>query len=94
MRLLLLLGLLLAASATRAQETPRGCVLEREGTTACFGEKLCLCRFVPGGQLSVRPAGHHWDCGALRPGCGIAPAGPPPVMPDYLPYLPQRRFSR
>jgi hypothetical protein len=94
MRLLLLLGLLLAAPAARAQEPLPGCGAEREGMTACFGEKLCLCRFVPGGQLTARPAGHRWDCGALRPGCGVAPAGPPPVVPDYLPYPPQRPFSR
>jgi hypothetical protein len=94
MRLLLLLGLLLAAPAAWAQEPPPGCVAEREGMTACFGEKLCLCHFTPSGQLTARPAGHRWDCGALRPGCGVTPAGPPPVMPDYLPYPPPRPFSR
>jgi hypothetical protein len=91
--LLLLLGLLCVAPAAQAQEPP-GCVAEREGMTACFGEKLCLCRFAPGGQLTARPAGHRWDCGVLRPSCGIAPAGPPPAMPHYLPYPESRPFSR
>jgi hypothetical protein len=94
MRLLLLLGLLLAAPVAQGQEAPPGCVPEREGMTACFGEKLCLCRFTPGGQLTARPSAYRWDCGALRPGCGVAPAGPAPVLPDYAPYPPTRRFSR
>ncbi|MCO6419703.1 hypothetical protein JYK14_26565 [Siccirubricoccus sp. KC 17139] len=87
MAALLVLLLLLAAPA-RAQEEPPACTPEREGMTACFAEKLCLCRFQPGGQLSGRPSGHRWDCGVLRPHCGVAPAGPPPspVVPGYGGY--------
>ncbi|WP_149538729.1 hypothetical protein [Siccirubricoccus phaeus] len=85
--LLLLLSLALPAGA---QEDPPACTAEREGMAACFEEKLCLCRFQPGGQLTGRPSGHRWDCGALRPRCGVPPAGPPPaaVIPGYGGYAP------
>ena len=58
------------------------CIPEREGMTACFDGRLCRCRFDPGGQLTGRPAGHRWDCGALRPPC-LAPEPAPalPVLP-------------
>jgi len=71
-----LFGLLLLVSPAVAQ-TPPACAPAREGMVACFGEKLCECRWEPGGQLTGRPAGHRWDCGVLRPSCGVAPAGPP-----------------
>lgn len=78
MRGLLLLPLLLWAAPGWAQEDPPACTPAREGMVACFAERSCVCRFVPGGQLTVRPAAHRWDCGILRPSCGVAPAGPPP----------------
>jgi hypothetical protein len=68
--------LLLLATPVLA-EAPPACTPMREGMVACFGEKLCECRWEPGGSLPGRPAGHRWDCGALRPACGMAPAGPP-----------------
>ncbi len=57
------------------------CVPQREGMVACFEGRLCLCRFQPGGQLTGRPDGHRWDCGALRPDCR-----PPPAMLDPGPF--------
>ena len=84
---ILLLPLLLAARAAPAQApgaSPPACNAGREGMTACFGETLCRCRHEPGGSLTGRPPGHRWDCGVLRPSCGVAPAGP--AAPD-LPGL-------
>jgi len=95
MRILLVL-LLLCAAPARAQEEPPACTPEREGMDSCFAERFCLCRFVPGGQLTARPSGHRWDCGVLRPSCGVAPAGPPPsAVPQMGGYLiPPRGPSR
>lgn len=70
------------------------CTPAREGAVACLGGKLCACRHDPGGALTGRPPGTRWDCGALRPSCGMAPAElgapservPPPFLPP--PYLP------
>lgn len=77
----LLLILLLATPA--AAEAPPDCTAGRQGAVACLGEKLCACRWQPGGSLTGQPAGHRWDCGALRPGCGVVPAGPPPGQPSF-----------
>jgi hypothetical protein len=93
--LALLLPLALAslpapAGAQAQAGLPPACNAAREGMAACFGEKLCRCRFEPGGTLTGRPAGHRWDCGALRPACGTAPAGPaPPELPglSIMPML-------
>lgn len=80
----LLLLLLLVGGPAWGQAVPV-CIPAREGMIACFGDRLCACRWQPGGTLTGRPAGYRWDCGVLRPACGVAPAGPPPVA---LPYLP------
>lgn len=81
--------LLLLAVPARGQDAPPACTPAREGMVACFGEKLCECRFAPGGSLTGRPAGHRWDCGVLRPPCGAAPpdAGMPPMPLGELPQL-------
>lgn len=89
--------LLLAAPAVPARAEPPACTATRQGMAACFGEKLCSCRWAPGGSLTGRPAGYHWDCGALRPACGTAPAGPPATETSPLalpPFLPPGRGSR
>ena len=85
----LLPALLLLATPAFAQDPPN-CTPGREGMVACFGDKLCACRWQPGGSLTGRPAGHRWDCGVLRPACGVAPAGPlaaemPPIT--VMPFL-------
>ncbi len=94
MRPLPILLLLVAAAFAPAQaQDPPNCVPGREGMVACFGEKLCECRWEPGGMLTGRPPGHRWDCGALRPSCGIAPASPPAAEPpqiSVMPLLPSR----
>ena len=72
MRALLLVQLLLPRLGL-AQDPP-ACTPAREGMTACFGEKLCVCRYDQGGQLTGRPSADRWDCGALRPNCGVVPA--------------------
>lgn len=51
------------------------CGASREGALACMAGRACLCRHERGGQLTGRPDGFRWDCGALRPDCGPAPAG-------------------
>ena len=54
----------------------RGCIV------ACLSGTLCACRFERGGSIVGRPDGFRWDCGALRPSCGPAPADlPSPGMP-------------
>jgi hypothetical protein len=84
MRALLLSALLLLAMPARAQEPPP-CDTRREGLELCIAEKLCRCRHEPGGSLTGRPAGMRWDCGVLRPSCGVVPAGPPPnAAPAWL----------
>lgn len=72
--------LLLLAALPATAQTPPACTAGREGMTACHAEKLCECRWEPGGSLTGRPAAHRWDCGVLRPACGVVPAGPPPLM--------------
>lgn len=84
---LVLLLAALAAVPALAQDPPN-CTPGREGIVACFGEKLCECRWAPGGTLTGRPPGHRWDCGALRPACGIAPAGPAPPEPPQISAMP------
>ncbi|RAI58266.1 hypothetical protein [Roseicella frigidaeris] len=87
---ILLLPLLLAARAAPAQApdgSPPACDAGREGMTACFGERLCRCRHEPGGSLAGRPPGHRWDCGVLRPACGVAPAAPDLPGLSLMPML-------
>ena len=50
--------LLLAAGPAFAQAPP-ACTAGREGVTACLGDKLCECRWQPGGSLTGRPAAHR-----------------------------------
>lgn len=89
-RLLVLLLLLGAGQA--AAQAPPACVAGREGMVACLGEKLCECRWQSGGTLSGRPAGYRWDCGVLRPACGVVPPGPPSApLPDLLLPFPVER---
>jgi hypothetical protein len=73
MRFRLILPFLMLAAPALAQEPP-ACTPAREGMVACMGEKLCTCAFDRGGSIAGRPAGHRWDCGVLRPSCGVAPA--------------------
>lgn len=75
--LLLLLGMPAAAQVPV-------CSAPREGMTACFDGRLCVCRFERGGTLTGRPDGYRWDCGALRPDC--PPASP--VAPQWAPPWP------
>ena len=94
-RLLPALLPLLAPPAAWAQGQPApACIAQREGMVACLGTTLCECRFQPGGSLTARPSGYRWDCGILRPSCGVVPpdvSGPsagqvPPVL--VQPVLP------
>ncbi len=78
------LFLLLLLAAPAAAQVPL-CIPQREGMTACFDGRLCLCRFQPGGQLTARPDGHRWDCGPLRPDCRRPEATPKPPWPEFLP---------
>ncbi len=88
MPVMLLLLLLLLGSGMAAAQAPPACAAGREGMVACFGEKLCECRWQPGGALNGRPAGHRWDCGVLRPSCGVVPPGPPAAASPELLALP------
>ena len=101
-RPILALGLLLfvaAPSAAQEGAVPM-CLAQREGMAACFGEKLCLCRYDPGGTLTGRPPGWRWDCGPLRPACGVVPpnGGSPSLQmaPPMVvqPYLDPREMAR
>ncbi len=66
------------------------CLAQREGMTFCFATKLCLCRFDAGGSLTGLPPGFRWDCGVLRPGCGVvapdteAPAQAPVIVQPFI----------
>ena len=82
------LFLLLLLAGPAGAQTPPACAPAREGMVACFGEKLCECRWQPGGTLTGRPAGHRWDCGVLRPACGVAPAGPSAAEMPPLTVMP------
>jgi hypothetical protein len=84
---LLRLAPLLLATAAAAQDPP-SCVSQREGMLACFAGKACECRYDPGGSLSGRPAGFRWDCGALRPSCGVVPASPEPAAAPPVSVMP------
>ncbi|TDG33743.1 hypothetical protein [Paracraurococcus ruber] len=88
-RPLWLMASLLLAPAAWAQSAPPACGAAREGITACIGEKLCECRYERGGSVSGRREGFHWDCGILRPSCGVAPAGPGSQMPpmNITPFI-------
>ncbi len=99
LRPVVLAALLLPGLPAAAQEAPGApiCLAQREGMAACFGDKLCLCRYEPGGTLTGRPPGYRWDCGVLRPNCGVVPpdtgAGNVPLpLPSLLlqPQLPGR----
>lgn len=82
----LLLALLLNWPA--AAQVPI-CQAQREGMTACFDGRLCRCRHEAGGQLTGRPDGFRWDCGALRPDCRPAPATlPQPDAPPWPQHIP------
>lgn len=81
----LLLSVLVPAAPVAAQPA---CTAQREGMVACFGEKLCECRWEPGGSMTGRPAGHRWDCGALRPACGVVPPSAGEAQPYPLRDLP------
>ncbi len=77
----LLLSLLFLPHPARGQVPPiTACTAAIEGAVACMADRLCLCRFDPGGTLSGRPPRHRWDCGILRPHCGglLPPAMPQP----------------
>lgn len=87
------LALLLLAAPAQAQPA---CVPGREGVTACLDGRLCLCRFERGGQLTGRPDGFRWDCGALRPDCR-PPEGAtvsPWPMPSLLLDVPPNHSPR
>lgn len=66
------------------------CQEQREGMTFCFETRLCLCRFDAGGSLTGRPPGFRWDCGVLRPSCGVvppdvgAPAQTPVIVQPFI----------
>jgi hypothetical protein len=87
---------MVAGRPVRAQDGPGAapilaCTAAVEGTVSCMSEKLCVCRFDPGGTLTGRPPRHRWDCGIERPSCGTVPAdvvsggyggaGPIPIAP-------------
>ena len=78
-----------ASGAAHAQAPPPPppppCTPAREGVVACLGERLCRSRWEPGGALTGRPPGFRWDCGALRPSCGVVPPGPDAPAPPWLP---------
>ncbi|TCZ66569.1 hypothetical protein [Roseicella aquatilis] len=73
-----LLPVLLLLAPPALAQAPPACTPSHEGMVACFGEKLCECRWEPGGTITGRAGGFRWDCGVLRPACGTVPAGPPP----------------
>lgn len=94
-----LLALLLLLSPRAEAQEPPACTEAQEGVTAGLAGKLCVCRFQPGGTLTGRPAGHRWDCGALRPACGegiLPPAlsAPKPGLPAPKLLLPLSRQDR
>lgn len=65
------------------------CNAAREGIVACLAGTLCACRFERGGSIVGRPDGFRWDCGALRPSCGPAPAdlAAPPMPMTIFPQI-------
>jgi hypothetical protein len=77
-------ALALAPVAPAGAQEPPACTPAREGLELCIAEKLCRCHFEPGGSLTGRPPGLRWDCGILRPSCGVVPAGPPQQAPPWL----------
>ncbi|MBY0338963.1 MAG: hypothetical protein K2X11_20285 [Acetobacteraceae bacterium] len=85
-----LLPILLLAALPAAAQTPLPvCIPQRDGMVHCFENRLCVCRYERGGQLTGRADGYRWDCGALRPDCRPAPADLPPGMQSpWPPYLP------
>ena len=89
--LFLVFPLLALHAAGTAASAPR-CTPQREGEVACLDGKLCECRHESGGSITGRRAGTRWNCGALRPACGAAPAEAgqpaernPPFFPMPLP---------
>lgn len=89
----LLAGSLLAGPEAAAQPFP-SCVAEAAGLVACVAGKLCACDFDPGGTVTGRPAGHRWDCGALRPACGDAARLPATLDPYPYPLPPALSLDR
>jgi hypothetical protein len=94
------LPLLLLALPAAAQAPLPVCIPQREGMTHCFDNRLCVCRYERGGQLTGRSDGHRWDCGALRPDCRVPPAElpgqsfgawPPQLPPPQILLDPLRR---
>ena len=75
-RLVLTVLLVCCGSAARADAPPL-CTEEREGMVGCLGETLCICRLERGGMLTGRSPGYRWECGPLRPSCGVVPPGQP-----------------
>ncbi|WP_426959157.1 hypothetical protein [Muricoccus radiodurans] len=91
MRALLLLPFLLAPPALAQVEAIPACNAVREGALACMAGRACRCHFERGGSVAGRPDGYRWDCGALRPDCGVPPADltpgerPPTVIMPSVP---------
>ena len=86
----LLLTLAPIAPAAAQPAAPPACVPAHAGMVACLGDRLCECRFEPGGIIAGRPPGHRWDCGVLRPACGLVPPSlgqPPPTLHDLPPLM-------
>ncbi len=77
-------ALALALATPAGAQEPPACTPAREGLDLCIAEKLCRCHFEPGGSLTGRPPGLRWDCGILRPSCGVVPASPPQQAPAWL----------
>ena len=73
------------------QDAPLACTAAIEGITACMADKLCLCRFDPGGSMTGRPARHRWDCGINRPACAPPPQASVPIDLPPLILAPPRR---
>ena len=84
MRLLFALALLHALPA-QAQQQPFACTQALEDFEICIADKLCQCRQESGGTLTGRRPGMRWDCGILRPSCGVVPAGPPAAAISVYP---------
>jgi hypothetical protein len=95
---IVLLACLFSAGAAAQPPSPV-CRPEREGMLACFGTRLCECRYDPGGSLTARPGGYRWDCGPLRPDCGVVPPSlgtapleqPPQMLEPLLRPAPMAR---
>lgn len=76
--LFLLFGLSLG-TPTRASDIPV-CTPAQDGRLACLSGRLCSCRLIRGGSITGQRDRHAWDCGILRPVCGMGLV--PPSIPD------------